>query len=96
VLVAVLRDRSGCGRRRWNVRHAREVGGRAAPIDLCYLDQLGPSAALLPLIEMEQRARCLPELLDRSQYSREFHSLECGFSGRLAELDAARRVAAAQ
>jgi len=38
----------------WNVRHAREVGGAGAAIDLCYLDQLGESA-LLPLIELEPR-----------------------------------------
>jgi len=38
---------------RWNVRHAREVGGTAAPIDLCYLGYMGPPA-LLPLIELEQ------------------------------------------
>ncbi|HVQ07050.1 MAG TPA: DUF4173 domain-containing protein [Allosphingosinicella sp.] len=38
----------------WNVRHAREVGGRGAPLDLCYLHRLGPSA-LLPLIELESR-----------------------------------------
>jgi hypothetical protein len=36
----------------WNVRHAREVGGRGAALDLCYLRALGPSA-LLPLIELE-------------------------------------------
>jgi len=38
----------------WNVRHAREVGGAGARIDLCYLNQLGPSA-LLPLLELETR-----------------------------------------
>lgn len=32
----------------WNVRHARELGGRGAPLDLCYLDHLG-AAALRPL-----------------------------------------------
>ena len=26
----------------WNVRHAREVGGRGAAIDLCYLNQARP------------------------------------------------------
>ncbi|HEX8512926.1 MAG TPA: DUF4173 domain-containing protein [Allosphingosinicella sp.] len=39
---------------RWNVRHAAEVGGDSVPLDLCYLNQLGPSA-LLPLIELESR-----------------------------------------
>jgi hypothetical protein len=44
----------------WNVRHAREAGGRGAPIDLCYMASLGDSA-LLPLIEFEQRT--LPDAL---------------------------------
>jgi hypothetical protein len=39
---------------RWNVRHAREVGGAGVRLDLCYLNALGP-AALLPLIELESR-----------------------------------------
>jgi hypothetical protein len=39
---------------RWNVRHAREVGGAGVRLDLCYLNKLGPSA-LLPLIELESR-----------------------------------------
>jgi hypothetical protein len=39
---------------RWNVRHAREVGGSGVRLDLCYLGNLGPSA-LLPLIELESR-----------------------------------------
>lgn len=38
----------------WNVRHAREVDGDGALLDLCYLAELGPSA-LLPLVELEQR-----------------------------------------
>jgi hypothetical protein len=38
----------------WNVRHAREAGGPGVPLDLCYLNALGPSA-LLPLIELESR-----------------------------------------
>jgi hypothetical protein len=38
----------------WNVRHAREAGGRGVRLDLCYLNALGPSA-LLPLIELESR-----------------------------------------
>jgi len=52
----------------WNVRHAREVGGSGAALDLCYLNTLGPSA-LLPLIELEGRS--LPaELRDRVQWLR--------------------------
>jgi hypothetical protein len=38
----------------WNVRHAREVDGTGAGIDLCYLAALAPSS-LLALIELEQR-----------------------------------------
>jgi hypothetical protein len=38
----------------WNVRHAREVGGSGVELDLCYLNEIGPSA-LLPLIELESR-----------------------------------------
>lgn len=37
----------------WNVRHAREVGGRGAALDLCYLNKMGGSA-LLPLIALER------------------------------------------
>lgn len=37
----------------YNVRHARELGGGGAPIDMCYLQRMGPSA-LLPLAELEQ------------------------------------------
>jgi hypothetical protein len=38
----------------WNVRHAKEAGGGGAPLDVCYLETLGPSA-LLPILEAEQR-----------------------------------------
>ena len=38
----------------WNVRHARDAGGKGANLDLCYLAALGPSA-LLPLVELEAR-----------------------------------------
>ena len=37
----------------WNVRHAKEVGGKGAALDLCYLNQLGPSA-LVSLVELER------------------------------------------
>jgi len=40
----------------WNVRHAREAGGRGVYLDLCYLNELGPSA-LLPIVELEGRTR---------------------------------------
>ncbi|MCZ8019336.1 DUF4153 domain-containing protein [Novosphingobium sp.] len=38
----------------WNVRHAREVDGTGAGIDLCYMAELG-TPALLPLIDLEDR-----------------------------------------
>jgi Domain of unknown function (DUF4173) len=44
----------------WNVRHAREIDGTGAGLDLDYLDDLGDSS-LLALIELEQRE--LPEKL---------------------------------
>ncbi|QAY76137.1 DUF4173 domain-containing protein [Sphingosinicella sp. BN140058] len=47
----------------WNVRHAREAGGRGASLDLCYLGKLGESA-LLPVIELESRTRA-PLLRER-------------------------------
>lgn len=47
----------------WNVRNAREAGGRGVELDVCYLRQLGDSA-ILPLAEIERRAD-LPESLRR-------------------------------
>ena len=41
----------------WNVRHARDLGGRGADLDVCYLQfWVGPSA-LLPLLDVERRAQ---------------------------------------
>lgn len=53
----------------WNVRHAREVGGRGVELDLCYFDELG-GAALVSLAELEQRP-LPPELLDRVRWKRQ-------------------------
>ncbi|MDB5687473.1 MAG: hypothetical protein JWR77_2062, partial [Rhizorhabdus sp.] len=53
----------------WNVRHAREVGGSGAPIDLCYLNERG-DAALLPLIEFERRPLS-PVMRDQVRYLRQ-------------------------
>jgi hypothetical protein len=52
----------------WNVTHAREVGGRGAPLDLCYLRRLGRSA-LVPLAELEARTND-PAFLDRVSFTR--------------------------
>ncbi len=52
----------------WNVRHAREVGGRGADLDLCYLESLDGSA-LVSLIELEQ-APIDPVLRDRVAHVR--------------------------
>ena len=54
----------------WNVRHAREVGGSGAALDLCYLDNLGGSS-LLSLIELEQRGTLNAEFRTRVHAVRE-------------------------
>ncbi|WP_337188365.1 DUF4173 domain-containing protein [Phenylobacterium sp.] len=46
----------------WNVRHAREAGGRGVGLDLCYMRELR-GAAVVSLAEMERRE--LPEDLRR-------------------------------
>ena len=46
----------------WNVRHAREIDGSGAALDVRYLERLG-DAALLPLVELSQRP--LPAPLNR-------------------------------
>lgn len=53
----------------WNIRHAKEAGGRGAQLDLCYLEQLGRSS-LLPLIELQGRADLSPEFRDRVHATR--------------------------
>jgi hypothetical protein len=53
----------------WNVRHAREVDGSGAGLDLCYLNGLGASA-LVSLVELEQRPLA-PRLKDRVSFVRE-------------------------
>jgi hypothetical protein len=50
----------------WNVRHAREVGGQGAALDLCYLEALSDSS-VLPLIELEARPGLTPDFHDRVQ-----------------------------
>ena len=81
----------------WNVRHAREVGGAGAEIDLCYLNQLGASA-LLPLLELETRR--LPAdlrqrvLFIRTQTMDEVAALQSDWHGWT--LLRARRLAEAQ
>jgi hypothetical protein len=52
----------------WNVRHAREVGGRGAELDLCYLRDLD-GAAVVSLAELERRP-LPPELRDRVAFVR--------------------------
>lgn len=48
----------------WNVRHARDAGGRGVPLDLAYLRSLG-SPALVSLVELEQTTDD-PVLADRA------------------------------
>ena len=40
----------------WNVGHARDLGGRGAALDVCYLQELG-SPGLLPLLQVERTGR---------------------------------------
>lgn len=54
VLVACSLVDLGAVAAHWNVRHAREAGGRGAALDVCYLRRLGP-AALVSLTEFERR-----------------------------------------
>ncbi len=54
VLVAVSVVDLGSVSAAWNVRHAREVDGTGAELDLCYLNTLGASSAV-SLVELEQR-----------------------------------------
>lgn len=80
----------------WNVRHAREVDGTGAGIDLCYLHQLEGSA-LLPLVELEQH-RLPPDLAVRVRNVRIM--VQAGVARRLADGGwdwlSARRLAAAE
>lgn len=54
----------------WNVRHAREVGGHGAGLDLCYLNILLDDSALPALTELERRPELAPALRDRVRYVR--------------------------
>lgn len=56
VLAAVSVVDLGAVAAAWNVRHAREVDGTGAALDLCYLDRLGPRA-VVSLAELETRVR---------------------------------------
>lgn len=63
----------------WNVRHAREVGGRSVALDLCHIRVLGDSA-LLPLLSLEQRVDLHPVFREHVQATRLdiFARLEAG------------------
>lgn len=52
VLAAVSVVDLGAVTAAWNVRHAREIDGTGAQLDLCYLNQIG-SAAVVSLAELE-------------------------------------------
>lgn len=64
VLTACTLVDSGSVAASWNVHHAREVGGKGATLDLCYLSGLGPSA-LVSLVELESRLPTDPAFADR-------------------------------
>lgn len=53
ILIASLID-LGAVAATWNAHNAREVNGHGPRLDLCYLENLGPSA-LVPLTELEGR-----------------------------------------
>jgi hypothetical protein len=48
----------------WNVKHAREVGGRGVHLDLCYLNDLN-SSSLLALAELDRRTGLDPVFKQR-------------------------------
>lgn len=54
LLFAVCFIDLGAVAAQWNVRHAREVDGTGAQLDLCYL-YYQEGSALLPLVELEQQ-----------------------------------------
>ena len=64
VLLAVSAVDLGGVAAAWNVRHAREVDGTGATLDLCYLNTLGPEA----LVSVSELARTTtdPDLRDRA------------------------------
>lgn len=69
VLVAGCVVDQGAVAAAWNVRHAGEVGGQGPELDVCYLGDLGPSAAV-SLVELERRP-ISPDLADRVAWVRE-------------------------
>jgi len=69
VLVASCGIDLGAVAAAWNVRYARDVGGQGPKLDVCYLQQLGPSA-LVSLVEAERRSTS-PDLIERVALARE-------------------------
>jgi len=53
----------------WNVRHAREAGGKGAALDLCYLNELGQSS-LVSVVTLERRHDLTPEFAGRVAWVR--------------------------
>ena len=49
---------------RYNIRHARELGGKGVELDLCYINRLGGSG-LVPLAELQMRGDLQPGLKQR-------------------------------
>ena len=56
LLTAVCFVDLGAISAQWNIRHAREMDGDGAVLDLCYMNQIRGSA-LLPMITLEQQLR---------------------------------------
>lgn len=69
VLAACTVDDLGALAARWNIEHAAEVGGRGTNLDLCYLNELGPSA-MVAVALLEQRS-LPPELAERVTWLRD-------------------------
>jgi Domain of unknown function (DUF4173) len=74
----------------WNVRHAREMDGTGANLDLCYLQSLG-SSALLPLVYLEQHPapenmQPVVRLLRENAHADLAHSLDHGYWNLLGKM----------
>lgn len=73
LLTAVCFVDLGAAAARWNLRHAREIDGTGARLDLCYLESLD-SSALPALVGLEQRR--LPDPLGREVHALRWHLQE--------------------
>jgi hypothetical protein len=68
----------------WNVRHAKEVGGEGAALDLCYLNSLG-SSALVSIVELDQRPGLDPAFAKRLAWVRHLVLVRTGEQQKAGE-----------